>query len=375
MVMRMKISKLALSVSEVKDPRRDYGNLMHNIRTLLVIGLLSTLCGGKDYRDMEVFAKTKYEWLSGFLNLDNGAPDSDTFRRVFERVNSDELLKSLNNWLIDSNESISHVALDGKTICGSGNDDHRAYQLVSAWASDQGLCLGQLVVDEKSNEIKAIPKILDFIDVRGAVVTIDAMGCQFVITEKIREKDADYVLALKKNHKSFYNKVVKAFEKTDNSEILFEGHIDRWSDKEYNHGRYDERIITVIPANSVKVDSKWVDVNSLVRVRHIQTINGNTVTTDRYFISSLPPNARRLARVIRKHWEIENKLHWVLDVVFEEDSARARKNNSPINMNVLRKIAISLLSKEKQYTKLSYKKLMFKDALDSAFLELVLFRR
>jgi hypothetical protein len=198
----MKISNLLQSTQEVNDPRRQYGNLRHVLVNVLVIGLITIICGGKDFEDMGELGKTKQKWLSGFLHMPWGAPCEDTFRRVFERINPDELSKCLNGWLLSERgyPQIKTVSLDGKTVRGSCNCVYRdARHIVSAWASEYSITLGQVTVDEKSNEITAIPLLLDVLDIKGAVVTIDAMGCQKDIAAKIYSKEAHYLFTLKAN--------------------------------------------------------------------------------------------------------------------------------------------------------------------------------
>jgi predicted transposase YbfD/YdcC len=367
--MKMTIEKLKQSTKNVTDPRRTlFGNIRHNLESILVIGLLSTLCGGTDFPDMEMFGKAKHEWLRKFLELPRGIPDSDTFRRVFERMNPNELATCLNEWVVEERQSPKSVSIDGKTICGSGNTAHSAYHVVSAWANEHGITLGQVAVDEKSNEITAIPQLLEAIDIQGAVVTIDAMGCQRAIAAMIIAKNADYVLALKKNHKNLYNQVTACFDK-----IGHETCSDEWIDSASNGSRVEKRITTVISAKGVANAEDWANLVSLVRCRYIVIENGQESIDDRFFLCSLPPNARRIGRIIRGHWSIENQLHWMLDVVFDEDAASARKDNSPLNMNILRKTALKLLYDIKPYFKrVSYKKLIFRAALETDFLETIL---
>jgi predicted transposase YbfD/YdcC len=323
----MTIEKLKESTKIITDPRRiTHGNIRHNLEAILVIGLLSTLVGGTDFPDMEMYGKAKYTWLSGFLKLPFGIPDSDTFRRVFELINPKELAACLAEWIEDERQRPKNVGIDGKTIRGSGNSDHRAYHVVSAWANEHGITLGQIVVDEKSNEITAIPQLLDAIDIQGAVITIDAMGCQRTIAAKIIEKGANYVLALKKNHKNLYNQIAACFDTINPENCL-----DEWIDESVNGNKAEKRITTVISANLVMDTEAWAGLTTLARCRYIVFKNGQEHTLDRYFLCSLPPNARRIGCIIRGHWSIENQLHWMLDVVFEEDSARAKKDNSPLN--------------------------------------------
>jgi predicted transposase YbfD/YdcC len=365
----MTIERLKNSIKTITDPRRiTHGNIRHNLEAILVIGLLSTLVGGTDFPDMEMYGKAKHVWLNGFLELPSGIPDSDTFRRVFELINPEQLGSCLTEWVANECKKPKNISIDGKTIKGSGNSYHRAYHVVSAWANEHGITLGQIAVDEKSNEITAIPQLLDAIDIQGAVVTIDAMGCQRAIASKIIEKGADYVLALKKNHKNLYNQAVNLFDN-----ISPETRFDEWIDETVTGSKAEKRITTVIGADLVLNAHEWAGLTAIVRCRYIVLENGRERIEDRYFLCSSPPNARRIGRIIRGHWSIENQLHWVLDVVFEEDSARARKDNSPLNMNILRKTAIKLLFDIKpNFKRLSYKKLMFKAALETDFLEKIL---
>ena len=335
------MERLQEELRQISDPRRPWGNLRHRLDDIVIIGLCSIMCGGEDFDDMEVFGREREEWLSGFLELPNGIPDGDTFRRLFERLDSKELSKHLGNWL-DANRSNREdgqcrtVNIDGKTIRGSANVEHSAFHVVSAWVAENDITLGELVVDEKSNEIKAIPELLDLMDVRGDTVTIDAMGCQKDIAKKIIDKDADYVLALKGNLGSLHDEVKLHFE---NMNISL-----KTSTLEKGHGRIEHReyfLETEIDWLWQKPD--WVGMNAI--------------------------------GAVRKHWSIENQLHWMLDVVFHEDAARARKDNSPLNMNVLRKTALSLLRSLKVGKNLSVRKKTLKAALNPAVLQAALFQK
>ena len=191
----MEIENLKKTIITIREPRRiSYGNIRHRLDDIIIIGLCTVICGGEDYNDMEEFGLEREEWLRTFLELPNGIPDSDTFRRLFERINPKELSECLYDWLNMERDKRSVVAIDGKTIRGSGNTEHKAYHVVSAFVAENQITLGEIVVDEKSNEITAVPELLDIIDVEGAIVTADAMSCQKDITKKITERKADYVL-------------------------------------------------------------------------------------------------------------------------------------------------------------------------------------
>jgi predicted transposase YbfD/YdcC len=359
------MEKLKEEIRRISDPRRLWGNLRHKLEDIVIIGLCSILCGGEDFDDMEEFGRERKEWLSGFLELPNGIPDGDTFRRVFERLNSVELSMCLGKWL-ESNRGRKGgvVNIDGKTIRGSANAEHTAFHVVSAWAAENGITLGELAVQEKSNEIKAIPELLDLIDVQGTTVTIDAMGCQKDIAQKIIDKGANYVLALKGNQGSLHDETKLHFEHMDgflHTETL-----------EKDHGRIEHREYFL----ETEIDwlwqkPNWAGMNAIGMV--LSSVNG-VQQQPRYYITSLT-DVNKFADSVRKHWSIENQLHWMLDVVFHEDASRARKDNSPLNMNVLRKAALSLMKSVNLGRKLSIRKKTFKAALNLSILEAALFQK
>lgn len=370
----MNIQNLIQCAKGVNDPRRIYGNIRHVLEDVLVIGLISMLCGGKDFSDMEVLGKAKESWLRGFLSLPNGIPDSDTFRRIFEKVNPAELSKCLCEWIKTERSigTVKNIHLDGKTACSSGNDYHTAYHIVSAWASEYGITLGQVSVDEKSNEITAIPQLLDIIDIKGAVVTIDAMGCQKKIAALIVCHEADYLFTLKANHKNLYKQVKSLFADIDAGNT--ENCLDTCSQNIHAHGRIETRIVDCISANLVTSKDDWQNLQTIVRIRYnaMCVKTGKETSQTRYFLTSLPTSARRISGVIKSHWSIESTLHWSLDVIFEEDKSKAKKDNSQANLSALRKLALSILLPNKQ-GRLSLKKMMFRAALEQDYLEMVLF--
>lgn len=332
-----------------------------------MIGLCSTLSAGVDYVDMEDFGNDRIEWLKGFLELPNGIPDSDTFRRVFERVSPMELKECLTSWLDTQRDGRRLVNVDGKTIRGSTSDKHGAYHVVSAWVEDTRLTLGEVKSEEKSNEIKAIPQLLELIDVEGDVVSIDAIGCQMDIASAIRKKKADYLLAVKGNQETLFKDISTYF---DNLEGL--PHV-RWQGKfEKDHGRIERREVTTAPASWLDYAAKWQDIHTIIRYTCSREKSGVKTLSKRYYISSLDTTPEHFAKLLRGHWSIENHLHWALDVIFREDASRARKDNSPLNLNVLRKIAIPILHACK-VGRLSAQKKMLKAARNPAFLDCLLF--
>ncbi len=316
---------------------------------------------------MEEFGIEREEWLRNFPELPNGIPDSDTFRRIFERLNPDELSVCLYNWLEAEWSDRTVIAADGKTIKGSGNNQHKAYHAVSAFVTENQITFGELAVGEKTNEITAVPELLDLLDIEGSIITADAMSCQKKIAEKIIDKKADYVIALKDNQRLFAECVSKHFELTNNTSLQFFE-----TDDNKNHGRAEHRIYCLETDISwFKQCDEWNGLKAVGFAKSIVTENGVTREYTRYFISSLT-SVSEFAYAVRKHWAIENQLHWCLDVIFREDASRARKDNSPLNMNVFRKTALSLINNVKP-KRISYKRMMFKAALNSDELEKIFF--
>lgn len=307
------------------------------------------------------------EWLSKFLDISKGIPDKDTFRRVFERLNPNEVAEWLYDWLGNSNSNGKTVNIDGKTICGSGNSAHEAYHVVSAWVSENQITLGEIVVDEKSNEITAIPKLLDLVDIEGSVVTIDAMGCQTEIAEKITLKKADYCLALKANQPNLHDDVKLYFDNLKAEQSV--------TTSEKGHGRIEKReYFLETDIYWLPQRLKWSRLNAIGAVKSTVFEKEKTQTETRYFITSLT-DVKKFAESVRKHWSIENQLHWQLDVTFGEDRAKTRKDNSPLNWNVMRKTALPLLRNADVGKKQSVKRKMFMAALDVNLLDKIIFQK
>ena len=352
----MKIERLTERLSELTDPRRRYGNIRHKIEDIIVIGLCTVICGGEDFVDMEEFGKGREDFLRKFLELPNGIPDSDTFRRVFEKIKPEELSECLVNWLEEELPERCVIAVDGKTICGSGNANHKAYHVVSAFVAENQITLGEITVEEKSNEITAVPELLDLLYIEDAIITADSMSCQKKIVQKITDGKADYCIALKENQPTLYQDTADYFQE-------FVADTDKTSTTETGHGRIEIREYYLATDISwLEQRKEWANLRALGMVRSKVTDGEHTSEYIRYYITSLT-NVTEFANSVRKHWSIENQLHWCLDVIFKEDSAHARKDNSPLNMNILRKMALSLLNQAK-YGRLSKNKMRFKAALD-----------
>jgi predicted transposase YbfD/YdcC len=335
------------------DPRMDRTKL-HKLTDIMTIAICSVLCMGDTYVDMEDFGQAKAEWLSTFLALPNGIPSHDTFNRVFRALDPEAFEKCFVSWVNSLREMISKeiVAIDGKTLRRSFDNasGQSALHIVGAWARENELALGQVAVDDKSNEITAIPKLLRLLDLEGCIVTIDAMGCQKTIAGDIRDQGADYVLELKKNHGNLFAATQTFFEEQtleDFADLPHEYHetIDG------NHGRREIRrywITSEIAWSGAEAD--WPDLQSIAMVERIRTLGDKTETEIHFYLTSLEAKAPQFARAVRGHWSVENSLHWTLDVTFREDEARARKDHAAQNFATLRKIALNLIKTDQSRT-------------------------
>jgi predicted transposase YbfD/YdcC len=334
-------------LESVADPRVERSK-RHKLVDILVIALCGFLAGCEGWVDVELFGISKQRWLEKFLELPNGIPSHDTFGRVFALLEPQQLARVLRQFVQAVMGSLQGeaVAIDGKTLRCSGESTtgKEALHLVSAWATQRGIVLGQVATADHSNEITAIPVLLQLLDVRGATVTIDAMGCQKAIARQVREQGADYVLAVKGNQKTLANAV--QFQ-------LGRGHSHvpraKLKTREENHGRKEQRTYTAMAA-PLAVRRHWPDAQSIVRVCRETTEQGKTTKEVRNFVSSLPPHVERLAELIRGHWGIENRLHWSLDVTFNEDQSRIRQGHAAENAALLRRLTLSILKQDTRYS-------------------------
>jgi predicted transposase YbfD/YdcC len=330
----------------VPDPRRQCRNLKHRLVDVLLSGFCGVLADCDDFLEIADWARHHEAFLRTFLELPNGVPSHDTFRRVFAAVQPAALQGVLIAWLQQRRGLPGDwIHIDGKTLRGTRCAARHlgALHLVSAWASQQGLTLGQVAVDAKSNEITAIPLLLDLLDLQDKVVTIDAMGCQTEIAAQIVTGGGDYVLAVKDNQPTLHAEVREAFATALDSE---DPRLRRHASEETSHGRQERRVVWVLPAaGHVSARAAWVGLCSLVLVLRVVTcqVSGVQTVERHHYISSLRPSARRLAEVIRGHWGIENGLHWVLDVVFREDARRLYDRTAAENIGLLNRLATSLL--------------------------------
>lgn len=356
------------------DPRTAY-LVEHPLLDILALTICAVICGAETWEEIEAYGHSKLDWLKTFLGLPNGIPSHDTISRVFALLEPSQLQECFVSWVKSIAElSLGEViSLDGKSARHSYDKSNGkgAIHMVSAWASENQLVLGQVKVADKSNEITAIPKLLNLLDVSGCIVTIDAMGTQKEIAKQIIDQDADYVLSLKGNQGNLHKDVEQLFDwayKTDFKEIEHEAYqtIDK------GHGRIDIRRYWLLSNVEYLEDAQlWEGLKRVGMVEAERRVDGQPVTAERrYFLTSLDGGVERFAEASRSHWGIENKLHWSLDVVFHEDDSRIRQGHAPENMTVMRKMALNLLAKES--SKGSKKAKRLKAGWDNDFLVQVL---
>ena len=330
--------------AELRDPRVER-NREHLLEEVLLISIAAVLSGAESWNDIADYGKAKLEWLKTFLTLPSGIPSHDTFNRVFAALDPEQLEKGFAAWAgsIARLTAGSVVAIDGKSLRGTREPGSKAIvHMVSAWAEGNGLVLAQRKVDEKSNEITAIPKLLDALELSGTVVTIDAMGCQRSIAAKIAAKQADYILAVKENQGSLLDGIRDSFQMLAADAVSEE--ID------CGHGRVERRTCSVIADLSLlEKAAEWPSLQGLVRIQaeRYHKATGKTERETRFYITSLKSDAARLNRAIRQHWGIENKLHWMLDVGFGEDLSRKRAGHAAQNFSLLNRIALNILKQDK----------------------------
>lgn len=344
---------------------------------VIIIAICAVVAGANGWTEIETFGKSKEAWLRQFLKLENGVPSHDTFGDVFRMIRAEEFQRSFMRW-VEGVFTITQgqvIAIDGKTARRShdrsiGKD---AIHMVSAWASANGITLGQRKVEDKSNEITAIPELLELLNVTGCIVTIDALGCQKDIAQKIRDEKADYVLSLKGNQGNLLQDVVDWFAYAD--QVNFEHMVHDYHETiNKGHGRIEIRrcwaVADPLAFEYIRHYEGWADLQTMVRVQRERRWNDKLEQESVYYISSLAPDATQILYATRHHWAVENSLHWVLDLTFREDESRIRKDNSPQNMAVLRNIALNILKQDT--SKGSLKQKRYRAALDDTFLQKVL---
>lgn len=337
--------------ADLEDPRINRHKL-YPLDEILFTTLCAYICDAQSWEDIEDFGHAKIHFLKTYFPYKNGIPSHDTFRRVFSLLDPKQFKICFSNWMQGlQNQLRDHVHIDGKTLRGSFDQasGQKAIHMVSAFASNARLVLGQQKVDEKSNEITAIPQLLELLYLKGSIVTIDAMGCQKSIASAIRKKEADYLLALKTNHGDLYEEVQTYFSGSLHK-------IDRDEESDKGHGRIEVRTCSV--SDNVEWLSggrEWADLQSIVEIKSLRIQGSKESIEKRYYLSSLKVGAKEMSKAIRSHWSIENSVHWVLDVTFNEDKSRIRKGNGPENMGIVRHMVLNLL-RQNQDDKTSLKR-------------------
>jgi predicted transposase YbfD/YdcC len=332
----MDFKKQFISITDPRDTRK----ITHQLTDIIGLAIIGVIAGCDGYEEIEEFGKARKEWLGQYLELPGGIPSHDTIERLFEAIQPAEFEKCFSTWVQEtfklSDEQLLHI--DGKSNRRSADRQKGVKMLhtVSVFAGDRHLSLAQLKVDEKSNEITAIAPLLEPLDIEGKVITIEAMGCQKEIAKTIVERGGDYILAVKENQKALHDEIATAFKTTAVSHT--------YTTTEKDHGRIEERTCSVISdLRFVDEAINWTALCCIICIVSKRTIGDNTSTETRYYIGSLKENARFFLNAFRSHWGIENRLHWVLDILFREDYCRKNKENAAENFNIIRKTALNII--------------------------------
>ena len=334
----------------LSDPRIDRSKL-YPLTEILFVVLSGSICGAESWRDFVLFGKEKLDFMRQYYPFENGIPSKNTFARVLAALDTESFKRCFIEWVKSLQAILSDViAIDGKTLCNSIDEafGRSAIHMVSAFATGARLVLAQQKVDEKSNEITGIPKLLDLLDLKGHIITIDAMGTQKAIAKQIHDKEGHYVLALKGNQGTL-NEDVRLFLEAEFKKQSSTSIDDRYEEADKGHGRIEMRRCVV----SSQIDwltqkEQWAGLKTIAMIEEVQEIKGKTSTEHRFFISSLSADAKQIASAVRAHWLIENGLHWTLDVVFNEDNSRVRKDNAGENIAIIRHITLNMLNNAKK---------------------------
>lgn len=355
---------------QVEDPRV-IGRCSHLLSDILVVAVCTYLTGGTDYQDMYLFCKERGDELKGsLLKLPNGAPSVDTFERVLKRLKPEALKQCLDFFGKEllSDLSEKQIILDGKKLKGAAptGTGFSGTHILNAWVGENRICVGQQKIADKSNEITAIPKVLNSLDIEEAVVSIDAIGTQTAIVEQIRHQKGHYLLSVKSNQKDLLTEIKHAFKHHKPLDII--------EDVDKDHGRIETRRCSILPAKDILMDEvlqSWQDLTTVVMVESTREVKGVITEKTRYYISD--ENVQKAAyyqSLVRGHWSIENHLHWHLDVTFNEDQCRARTGNAPENLSLIRKLSLQIISNAKD--KLSLKKRQYKAAINTEYMKILL---
>jgi predicted transposase YbfD/YdcC len=362
-----RVGSLKRHFRKLRDPRV-VGRTQHLLVDIVAMAICGVIANCDDWPDIVLFAQERIGWFKRFLKLPGGVPSQDTFGRVFAALDPRAFGRCCVAWLREVSDlvGVKHIAIDGKTLRGSAGSAMGPLHLVSAWATEARLTLGQVAVDGKSNEITAIPLLLELLDLSGALVTIDAIGCQKAIAKQIVDRGGDYVLVVKGNQERLLADIQHTVEKALDGELP-EGKVRQHTTKDQGHGRQEVRSCVVVEQVDGIADRKaWARLTTVGMCRRERTIDGKTTSEVCYFIDSRRMAARRYGDALRSHWGIENNLHWQLDVSFDEDGSRVKERHGAANMALLRKIALGLLKQHPRQESIARKRKLA--ALDLAFL-------
>lgn len=371
------MSRSPLSVTRyfarLRDPRRNHLK-RHLLIDIVVIALCGVICGAQDWQQIATFALRRRAWLETFLGLPNGIPSHDTFERVFDRLDPHAFQTAFRRWVeaLAQTLGVGHIAIDGKTLRHSGSTPKgwKPLHVVSAWANQCQLSLGQVAVDEKSNEITAIPRLLELLDVHGVLVTIDAMGCQKEIAKKIVEGGGDYVLSVKENQPNLLEDIQGCIGEAVDSNFAGRQH-DTYQTEDHAHGRQETRsYVILVDPKGIRNQEAWAKLSVVGICMRKRVVGGETSEEAHYFIGSRVMSARQYGESLRGHWGVENNLHWQMDMVFGEDANRVQRRNEAENLALVRRLALGLLKRHPAKESIACKRLAA--ALDTDFLEEIL---
>jgi predicted transposase YbfD/YdcC len=334
--------------SGLEDPRIDRTKL-HPLQNIIVMALCGAICGADGWEDFELFAESRASWFETFLEMPNGTPSADTFRRVFAALDPTEFERRFRAWVRTFAGDLDGkvVAIDGKTLRGAVESASKdsALHLLHIWATEQQVLLAHCAVDGAPGEVQGIPALLELIDIKGAIVTADANGCTASVTKAIREREADYVLALKGNRGLLHHHVAEQFAAAAARD--YRGVPEHFTE-DVAHGRLEQRIVRTLTLDELPANSRaeWVDLRTIVQIERVRIVDGKTSAERQYYVSSLPPDPERVAHAARSHWSVENQLHWCLDVGFDEDDSRIRDQRAATNIATIARFALSMIKRE-----------------------------
>lgn len=357
--MKVKGTGLVGYLSIIEDPRLERRKL-HQLTDILFLSLCACLCGCDTWEDIYLFGQLREAWLKNYIPLVNGIPSPDTIARVFSLIDPNQFETAFRNWVSSLYEvkEGTIIAIDGKRLRSSGGAGKSPIHMVGAFAAEYGLALGQLKTEEKSNEITAIPELLEALLLKGCIITLDAMGCQKSIVKKIVEKGGDYVISLKGNQGKLHEDI-RLFLETERARNFKSCRHDYYETIEKNHGRVETRRYWVTDnIGWLGAREEWAGLTSIGLVESERYVKGETSCERRCFINSIKPEARKFGQAVRQHWAIENNLHWQLDVTFDEDKLKARLKNAAQNLAIMRRMVLNILKQEKTKASLKGKRKM-----------------